>query len=257
MRQSARIYPAQGLTMRQAEGDGGAGPDGGRPGDLIFEGYASVTEHEYPVYGGEWPGWMETIAADAFDKTLAEGADVAFLVNHGGMTLARTKSGTLDLSVDERGEHVRASLDPTNNAVTDLRSAVNRGDIDEMSFAFRVVRDEWFDDDGEPSDWLEGTRRRILEINQHKGDVSAVNYGANDATSAMLRDGDTAIVLDRAGGTIPEPAMAELRAGHPLAPEQIAALRGTPRQEGETVDDVERLRVDLERDRVQHALTQT
>jgi HK97 family phage prohead protease len=185
------------------------------PDHLVFEGMASVTEYEYPIMGGVWPGWMETIAAGAFKKTLREKADVKFLVNHDGMTLARTKSGTMTLTEITEGSptglHVEAHLDRRMQPVADLLIASERGDIDEMSFAFRVVKDEWYDDNDAPSNALEGTKRRITEVNLNKGDVSAVNTGANPATSGSFR--------------ALEQALAELRAGRQLTDELRDALR--------------------------------
>ena len=178
---------------------------------LTYFGHAAVTENEYKVYGGPPFGWVETMARGAFKRTLLNNADVAFLVNHEGLTLARTKSGTLTLDEDSTGLRTLAELDPSSNSVNDLRSAVDRGDIDEMSFAFRVVADEWTDDDGQPDSPATGTHRRVLEVNLNKGDVSAVNYGANPATSGGFRD------LDR--------ALAELRAGKALTDEQRAMVR--------------------------------
>lgn len=183
---------------------------------LTFDGYASVTENSYSVFGGAPYGWDETISRGAFKKTLQERADVAFLINHEGMTLARTKSGTLQLSEDETGLRAVANLDPTSNTVNDLRSAIERGDIDEMSFGFRVTKDEWTDEEGRPSNRNVGVNRRILEINLSKGDVSAVNYGANPATSGGFRGIDV--------------ALAELRAGRPLDENQrilVRTLAGT------------------------------
>jgi HK97 family phage prohead protease len=139
------------------------------------------------VYGGPPFGWNETINQGAFKRTLRNGADVAFLINHEGMTLARTKSGTLDLTEDKTGLRTVARLDARMNIVNDLQIAVERGDVDEMSFAFRVVKDEWFDQNGDPSNDMVGTERRISEINMDHGDVSAVNYGANPATSGGFR----------------------------------------------------------------------
>lgn len=178
---------------------------------LTFDGYASITENAYTVYGGPPYGWNETIAEGAFKKTLSERADVSFLINHGGMSLARTKSGTLKLSEDGTGLRAIASLDPNNSAVRDLQSAIERRDVDEMSFGFRVVKDEWTDSRGEPASSMDGVNRRILEINLNKGDVSAVNYGANPATSGGFRDVDV--------------ALAELRAGRPLDEEQAKMIR--------------------------------
>ena len=178
---------------------------------LTYFGHASVTEHEYNVYGGAPYGWSETIARGAFKRTLLNNADVSFLVNHEGMTLARTKSGTLTLDEDSTGLRAMAELDPNNSQVRNLQSAVERGDVDEMSFGFRVVADEWTDESGQPASPATGVNRRILEVNLNKGDVSAVNYGANPATSGGFRD------LDR--------AFSELRAGKALSDEYRALLR--------------------------------
>jgi HK97 family phage prohead protease len=193
--------------------------DQGNAGGLTFRGVASTTETEYPVFGGSFPGWMETIARGAFKKTLRENADVSFLVNHEGMTLARTKSGTMTLREAQAGLEVTAKLDPRQNAVNDLFIASERGDIDEMSFGFRVTRDEWTDANGDPSNEYDGVNRRILEVNLNKGDVSAVNYGANDTTSGGFRE--------------IEMALAELRDGKEITPKQRETIRGLARAVGE------------------------
>lgn len=166
---------------------------------LVYEGYASTTEQPYDVYGGPPFGWNETIVHGAFKRTLANHADVAFLVNHEGMNLARTKAGTLQLAEDDRGLHVRATMNPEVTAVRDLQLLVAEGNIDEMSFGFRVEKDEWYDADGERSNSAVGTERRIAEINLNKGDVSAVNYGANPNTSGGFRAADMAFAELRAG----------------------------------------------------------
>ena len=100
------------------------------------------------------------------------------LVGHEGIPLARTKSGTLKLSEDARGLRVDAELDPKNPLVQSLLSPLRRGDLTEMSFAFRAVRDEW----------NEARRmRRVLEVDMNRADVSVVTHGANSETSLSLR----------------------------------------------------------------------
>lgn len=141
-------------------------------GIVRLEGYASMTEKPYEMYDmfGEY---TETIARGAFAKTLAEGADVAFLANHEGLTMARTTNGTLTLSEDVLGLRNAADLDSNRSDVNDLILAIKRGDIDQMSFAFRVLDQSWNDDYDE---------RTIREVSLDRGDVSAVNYGANPNT---------------------------------------------------------------------------
>jgi HK97 family phage prohead protease len=144
---------------------------------LQLVGYASRTERAYPVGNFE-----ETIARNAFRSTLARKADVVLLINHGeggGMPLARTKSGSLRLSEDARGLRVEADLQEDDPDVRALIPKMRRSDVDEMSFAFRVPPggDEWSKD---------RSRRLITAVDLHKGDVSIVTYGANDASTAEL-----------------------------------------------------------------------
>lgn len=148
------------------------GPDG----SLVFEGYATIYDYRYEVGGQPPMGFGETVARGAAAKSAQE-ADVRLLVNHEGVPLARTKSRTLTLTSDDVGLHVRAELDPTSPAVAELRSAMGRGDIDAMSMAFRVLRDEWSDNNNE---------RVIRELKLY--DVSIVTYPANPATVALIRN---------------------------------------------------------------------
>jgi HK97 family phage prohead protease len=141
-------------------------------GTVGFRAYASVTETPYDMWDMFGP-YTETIAADAFGPTLAAQPDVAFLLNHTGMTLARTASGTLTLGVDDSGLWYEPRLDPQNPDVGRVLSGVRRGDLNESSFAFRITRGSW-----DPS----YTAYRIEQVDLDRGDVSVVNYGANPAT---------------------------------------------------------------------------
>jgi HK97 family phage prohead protease len=161
-----RNRPFQGAELRSK-------PNGTGGETLTFTGYASVTEQGYEME--DWLGpFTEVVRAGAFKKTLSEGADVPFLINHSGLTLARTRSGTMHLSEDDTGLYTEADLDPASSLVQDLRSAMDRGDVDEMSFAFYVLRQQWSPD---------YDQRDILEVSLNKGDVSVVNFGANPHTA--------------------------------------------------------------------------
>jgi HK97 family phage prohead protease len=138
------------------------------------------------MYGGPaMGGWIEHVDPHAFDKTLRERPDLMLLINHEGMPLARTKSGTLKLSVDSHGLKVSAKLDRRDPDVQRLEAKMRRGDIDEMSFAFRVKAQTWSTTSEFPDD--NQALRTILEVSLHKGDVSVVNYGANDTTHAEVK----------------------------------------------------------------------
>lgn len=172
----------------------------------VLDGYAVVYDYRYDVAGGpELGGFNELVARGAAKKS-AEEADVRLLVNHAGVPLARTKSNTMTLESDDIGLRVRAALDPSNPAVAELRSAMARGDLDEMSFGFRVLRDEW------SADYAE---RTIREVKLY--DVSLVTFPANPATVAQMR----------ATGPAPDPASAPAVGGRSLAlaRRQLEALR--------------------------------
>lgn len=178
----------------------------GESGDFTVRGYASVVEHPYEVYGGpDRGGWIETIARDAFGVTLAAKPDVAFLINHDGIPLARTRSGTLSLAADNTGLSSEASVDGQSPLGATLRSAMKRGDLDQMSFGFRVTRQEWNDD---------YTERRITEVSLDHGDVSIVTYPANPATSMNIVSARSAVNFLRTS------ELAEIRAD--VTPEELA-----------------------------------
>ncbi len=171
-----RAIPIDRVEMRAADDSN----------DYILTGYAS-TFQEYDMYGGPSQyGWIERIDPGAFEKTLREKPDLHLLINHAGMPLARTKSGTLSLSTDEHGLKVEARLDKRDPEVQSLAVKMERGDMDEMSFAFRVKGQEWRAAPGfEEID--DQSYRTITEVSLHKGDVSVVNWGANPTTSAGIR----------------------------------------------------------------------
>lgn len=150
-------------------------------GNPVLDGYATVYEYPYPVAGGPPYGWIETIAEGACTKSVRERDDVRLLINHEGIPLGRTRSKTLELESDTTGLRCASTLDGKSPLVCTLASAMDRDDMDEMSFAFRVIRQEW------NSDY---TERRILEV--MLADVSVVTYPANPAALAQLRaDGHT------------------------------------------------------------------
>jgi len=142
---------------------------------LLFTGYASVFDKPYGVRDSRGQ-YNETIKPGAFKKTLKEQDDVRFLVNHDGIPLARTSSGTLQLEEDDYGLFVRAELDPSNPTVAEVSSAMKRGDLNEMSFAFAAIKDN-FDQNGE--------NREVNEARLF--DVSVVTYPANPWAGAKLR----------------------------------------------------------------------
>lgn len=161
-------------------------------GTLQFTGYAAVWDQPYEVT--DWMGsFTETVDRGALKRTLSRSPNVVLNINHGydgGLPLARTTSGTLNLGADSHGLLVDASLDLRNPKVQELQSVLDRRDTEDMSWAFRVTVDEWTKaDNGDES-------RLIKEANIDGGDVSIVTQGANPGTSAHpLRMSDVVAFL--------------------------------------------------------------
>lgn len=121
--------------------------------------------------------FREKIAHGAFSKTIQE-ADVRALWNHdSNYVLGRTKSGTLKLWEDERGLAVEITP-PDTQWAKDLLTSMKRGDVDQMSFGFQVVKDDW----EETADGLVRTLREVKLF-----DVSPVTYPAYPATDIYAR----------------------------------------------------------------------
>jgi HK97 family phage prohead protease len=150
------------------------------------DGYATVFSRAYEMWD-MFGSYQEQIAPDALDDSLAAGPDVAFLVNHRGVTMARTKNSSLDLTKDALGLRIHAFLNPERQDVRDLISAMGDKLVDEMSFAFMLNDGEW------NTEYDEFT---ITSADINRGDVSAVNYGANPYTSIAARAAEWLSSLD-------------------------------------------------------------
>lgn len=147
--------------------------DDGAP---VIDGYATVYEFPYNVMGGPPYGWVETIGRGAPDKSIAELDDVFTFFDHEGLPLGRRSAGTLELDSDKIGLHNTTMPDPRSQWSMEIVSRLERMELDAMSFAFQVTRQEWNDD---------YTERRITELKLF--DVSVVSFPANPATVAQLR----------------------------------------------------------------------
>jgi len=136
--------------------------------------------------------FRERILPGAFADVLARKPDVRLLFNHDGLVLARTKSGTLELTEEKDVLRAWARVAPTSYG-KDLRAAMERGDIDQMSFAFGEDEDEgyrerWFKD-AETG----GLRHEIIKVSD-LFDVSIVTYPAYVDTAAAMRGLERAVV---------------------------------------------------------------
>jgi len=175
-RTEAQSEPALEIERRAFALDGGlriqtrAEPAGEMP---RIVGHAAVFDQEADIMGF----FSERIASGAFTRAIAED-DVRALWNHDpNYPLGRNRAGTLILREDATGL-LTETLPPETSYARDLIASIGRGDVSQMSFAFRVKREEWAERE---RDWL----RTILEVELF--DVSPVTYPAYPTTDVGLR----------------------------------------------------------------------
>lgn len=122
--------------------------------------------------------FREVIAPGAFKRTLDSDEPVFLLINHDtdNLPLASTQSGTMSLREDETGLWMEADLDPNNPRAQELASAVSRGDVNKMSFAFTIAPG---------GDTREDGLRTLQDLNLFE--VSVVTWPAYDSTTVGMR----------------------------------------------------------------------
>ncbi|WP_099463880.1 HK97 family phage prohead protease [Parabacteroides provencensis] len=128
-------------------------------------------------------GWFrEKIARLAFEE--CDLSDVIMCFNHNvDDILARTISGTLNLSVDDIG--LKFSFEaPNTTRGNDMLELIHRGDINKCSFKFIVQADEWLYAD--EKNGLEYDERTILKFSRLI-DVALVVFPAYKDTEASVR----------------------------------------------------------------------
>lgn len=136
----------------------------------IVEGYASTFE-PYLLFKDGGIEFYEQIDERAFDGT--DMTDVIFLRDHEGAVMARTKNGTIELSVDSHGLKSKTDLGLTERS-RDMYEDIAVRNYTQMSFSFIVDDDEYIDDG-------EKITRHIKSI-EKIFDISAVAFPANSGT---------------------------------------------------------------------------
>lgn len=142
-------------------------------GKLFISGYFAVFNSEYEI----WPGAVEMVAETAFDGALS--ADIRCLIDHNTrLVLGRNKAGTLALKVDSRGLWGEVEINPKDQDAMNLYERVKRGDVDQCSFGFEIL-DEEFQDLGDSVRWI------IKKVKLYE--VSVVTFPAYEETSVTAR----------------------------------------------------------------------
>lgn len=145
-------------------------------------GYAATFGNETRILD-----FHETIAPGAFATSLRSNPDILALVDHDpSRVLARTKSGTLRLSEDERGLKFEIDAPPTTLG-NDILAMATRGDLGGMSFGFTVP-------DG--GDNWQGDKRELRNVVLHE--ISVVqSFPAYGGTSVQARSRQQRTDADR------------------------------------------------------------
>lgn len=141
---------------------------------FTFEGYAAL----FNVLSEKYWGYREQFAQGAFIESISND-DIRALFDHDAANvLGRNLANTLELSEDEKGLKVKI-MAPQSTWVQDLANSVERGDINQMSFGFYPVKDEWNREDPE-NEIRTHTKVELLE-------VSIVTFPAYPETEINLR----------------------------------------------------------------------
>lgn len=138
----------------------------------IIEGYFIVFNKQTEL----WPGAYEIIDPDSCNNTLSN--DIRALINHEHrLVLGRNKIGTLTLRIDTYGVWGEIVINENDVDAMNLYARVKRGDVDQCSFGFNIVREE--------TDWRDdGTVLwTIMEVDLHE--VSVVTFPQYEETSAQ------------------------------------------------------------------------
>lgn len=151
----------------------------GNDGKPKISGHAAMFGVRSGNLGSEEYPWYETIRKGAFSNTL-KNEDIRALWQHDPTwVLGRNKRETLRLWEDESGLAFEC-FPPDTQLVRDLvLTPIQRGDVDQMSFAFDVVRQSLRMGENQP------TIRELLEVRLYE--VSPVTFPAYPATNVNAR----------------------------------------------------------------------
>lgn len=148
----------------------------GEESSYLVEGYASTFE-EYDLYEDDNVIYRERIEPTAFNE--ADLSDVVFLIDHTGRVYARTKNGTVTLSIDDVGFFQKTDLSKTSSSRAAYED-IEAGNYYQMSFAFNVAEDRY---EEKRSEGQKTIYTRIIDRIKKVYDISAVSFPANPTTN--------------------------------------------------------------------------
>lgn len=193
-------YSTSAIRAVEQRRDGETG--GTDDGYFHIEGEPIVFGRETVLYQKELTG-LDYDIREVLEPGCLDGADmsdVVLNVNHGegNYGIARTRNGTLRLTIGADGVRMEADLKKTNPRCAQVYEDISEGLLDKMSFRFNIGEEEY----DEESNTFHV--RRIASVK----DVSLVEFPAYDTTSVSAKrsrtlDGirERAVALDAAERT--------------------------------------------------------
>lgn len=169
--------------------------------DIYIEGYFAVFNSNYEI----WDGATESIAPGAFTDELA--GDVRALINHDDtLVLGRTRAGTLKLSEDTHGLYGSILVNRNDQDAMNAYARVQRGDVSQCSFGFRILEED-FEDRG-----AEGVHWTIKKVKLYE--VSICTFPAYTDTNVKARKDDLDAIRERKKEAWRKAMLAKLKGGN-------------------------------------------
>ena len=142
-------------------------------GKRYISGYFAVFGDLYEI----WPGATEEVDPHAFDEALDD--DIRCLADHDSrIVLGRNIAGTLTLKIDDKGLWGEVEINPNDTEAMNVYARVQRGDVNQCSFAFDVIEQEeqW---SGDAVHWI------LKKVKLYE--VSVVTFPAYEGTEVDAR----------------------------------------------------------------------
>lgn len=142
-------------------------------GKRYISGYFAVFGDLYEIL----PGMTEEVDPHAFDEALDD--DIRCLADHDSrIVLGRNIAGTLTLKIDDKGLWGEVEINPNDTEAMNVYARVQRGDVNQCSFAFDVIEQE--------EQWSSNTVHWILK-KVKLYEVSVVTFPAYEGTEVDAR----------------------------------------------------------------------
>ena len=169
-------------------------------GSLHIRGYFSVFNSIYEIGAG----MSESVAPGTFRNSLD--GDIRALTNHDTtLVLGRTTNGTLQLKEDDTGLWGDITINPKDSDAMNLYERVKRGDVNQCSFGFEILKEETEIRDDGSVHWT------IQDVNLFE--VSCCTFPAYKDTNIKARSAERAEIQERSFSAWKEKILRRLNHG--------------------------------------------